>query len=451
MSPGKIRDAVIAHLRKQCPDICRQWFDDIQAISCDHGRLYLQIHEPIRLRYLERVCGEQFNDAAQSVTQMLLTVRFVEDEEAARRDALSIAQNGSQADRAPGRPFSVSGDTLIHPDFNFENFVVGPDNRLAHAAALAVAQSPGSAFNPYFIHGGIGLGKTHLLQAICQYIIKHHPSKRIHYTSCSTFYEQFTAALTANAVDAFREHFLSVDVLLVDDIHLLSQRLNSQDVFFHTFNTLHQTGRQMVMSSDAAPSVVPDLEERLASRFGSGLVFQVDRPCFETRVAILKSKAALRGLPVTDEVASYVAKVIDSNIRPLESVIANLTVLAETAGREPDLAMARQATNAHLSRDGSHAPTIDRIVDIVCDYFNVRRADLLSEDKHQSIVRPRQIGMWLAKRHTRFSFSEIGGHFGGRDHSTVIHARKTVDKLKGRDEGFARDVDHLESLLLQPG
>ncbi|MCH7545265.1 MAG: chromosomal replication initiator protein DnaA [Planctomycetes bacterium] len=431
--------------------MCRHWFDDIEPLEISGGTLRLLVKEPVQLKYLQRCCVEQFTEAAQSVTGRLLAVRFVGDADlveshpAPRDDSINPEfVNGDSTDRGL---LSSDDDMLISPDYSFDNFIVGPGNRLAHAASYAVAQKPGRAYNPLFIHGGVGLGKTHLLQAICQLAIRHRPSMRIYYVSCNGFMTQFLDAVQAGLMAQFRHRFRNVDILVIDDIHDLSKRDRTQEEFFHTFNSLYQTGRQIILSSDALPNEIPDLEERLTSRFNCGLVARIEKPCYETRVAIVKNKSNLRNLDLPDDVASYIAAKIDSNIRELEGAITKIQGLALISNTPINLDLAKQAIGEPTGSSQSANPTIQEIIDAITGYYDVKLTDLLSKRRHKSIALPRQIGMWLARKHTRFSLEEIGSYFGGRDHTTVMHAIRMIDSKRERDNTLDMDVTRLEDQI----
>ena len=298
----QIKAAILAYLRKHHADMCRHWFEQIEPLDITGGVLRLIVREPVQLKYLQRCCTRQFGEAAQAATNRLLAVRFIgEDEqraEVAVPSGMPATTSATTATATRTGPPKISAENLVYeemllsPDYSFDQFVVGPGNRLAHAAAVAVARKPGGAYNPFFIHGGVGLGKTHLLQAISQNILQQSQDTHILYISCNGFMDLFFDAVKAGNMASFRHHFRNVDVLVIDDIHFLSKRDQSQEEFFHTFNTLYQSGRQIVLSSDAPPNEIPDLEERLTSRFNCGLVARIDKPCYDTRVAIVKAKAS---------------------------------------------------------------------------------------------------------------------------------------------------------------
>lgn len=427
-----------AFLRKNHPEICRHWFDEIEPVGVDGGVLTLLVAESVRRNYLQRTCSGPFTEAAQAITGRLLAVRFV-GEESDVVDAPSVANVGGLA------LSELDEQLLLSPDYTFETFVVGPGNRLAHAASVAVSANLGGAYNPLFVHGGVGLGKTHVLQAICQVVLRQRPSARIGYLSCQTFSELFLGCVKSGRMQDFRHRFRNFDMLVIDDIHFLSKRDQTQEEFFHTFNSLYQAGKQIVLSSDASPNEIPDLEARLVSRFNSGLVARVDKPCYETRVAILKAKAALLGLNLADDVPAFIASRVDTNIRELEGSLTKVRGFAMANGLAMTLDVAKRA----LADDRppsivSTKPSIQMIIDSVTLYYDLKLADLMSKRRHKSVALPRQVCMWLARKHTRYSLEEIGGYFGGRDHTTVLHAEKKIESARKTDLDLAQAIDRIE-------
>jgi len=442
-TPSETKAKLDAYLRKNHPEICRHWFDEIEPVGVDGGTLSLLVREPVRRQYLQRTCLVQFTEAAQAITGRLLAVRFVGDENIETvkpfGDFISV-----------GAPTELDEQLVLSPDYTFETFVVGPGNRLAHAAAVAVSANLGGAYNPLFVHGGVGLGKTHVLQAVCQMVLKQKPGTRIGYLSCQSFAEMFMACVKSGRMQDFRHRFRGLDVLVIDDIHFLSKREQSQEEFFHTFNTLYQSGKQIILSSDASPNDIPDLEERLVSRFNCGLVARVDRPCYETRVAILKSKAALINLVVPEDVCAYVAARIDSNIRELEGALTKVRGYAMANKVEICLDVAKAAlADDRVSTSRSNQPSIQMIIDAVTVYYDIKLSDLMSKRRHKSVALPRQVCMWLARKHTRYSLEEIGGYFGGRDHTTVLHAVRTIGTRRDEDPDISKAVDRIENSFVR--
>ncbi len=462
-------DAIHEYLKTNHAAMCRHWFDDIEPIELGGGTMWLLVREPTQRAYLQRRCQRVFAEATQATTNLLLGVRFISEDDVphiARLAAQTHAHNGNGhhppangaangasnlatngATNGAASRGAYQDDILISPDFSFDQFVVGPGNRLAHAAAVAVSEKPGRAYNPFFVHGGVGLGKTHLLHAICQAALRHTPDLGIHYVPCEQFMTQFMEAVQAGEMPDFRHRFRNVDILVIDDIHDLAKRDRTQEEFFHTFNELYASGKQIVLSSDAAPNEITDLEERLRSRFNSGLVARIDKPTYETRVAIIKQKGRMRNITMPDEVAAHIATILDTNIRELDGAIVTVDGYAAAHQREINLETARLALEGVGAAIPGAQITIQMILDAVASHYGIKVGDLLSKRRFKSIAQPRQVAMWLARRHTRFSLEEIGGFFGGRDHTTVLHAVRTVEKKRTDNPQTAGDIDALEARL----
>lgn len=443
----KVWEGVLALLRKHHPHLFRKWFEeDLEPLALSGGTLAVRTRSPVHRSYLTQNCLEQFNEAARSLTGALITVRFLEPGETVEPPARVVMGNGKAPPTAQGERMLA-----VNPDCDFESFVVGPTNRMAHAAARAVADQPGRSYNPLFIHGEVGLGKTHLLQAICIAIRERDPNVNLCYLSCEGFITQFIEAVQSGEMADFRHRFREVDILVIDDIQTLSSRDRTQEEFFHTFNSLYQAQKQIVLSSDAPPDLIPDLEKRLVSRFKWGLVAQIDTPCFETRSAIVQSKARLRGIEIPGDVAAYVAQRIDTNIRELEGAIGTLQIAASVDGVPIDLELARRVIGGQPTSESGRQATIQVIIDAVTEYYGVRLSDLQSKRRARSVTIPRQVCMFLARQNTRHSLEEIGGYFGGRDHTTVMHAVRMTEERRGHDPEFEAEVRALEERIRPPG
>ena len=336
----------------------------------------------------------------------------------------------------------------LNPQYTFENFVTGPCNRMAHAAAMAISDLPGRAYNPLFIHASVGLGKSHLMQAICHKLIEARPDISLMYVSCEDFVNQFIAAIEKGQVEGFRYRFRYLDVLIIDDIHFLADKERTQEEFFHTFNTLYQSQKQVVLSSDSPPHEIPRIEERLVSRFKWGLVARIDRPSYETRVAIVRKKARLRGTDLPEDVVRYIASIIDTNNRELEGATIRVMGYASLSNREVTMDVAKEALR-DLAAEPRRAITIQDITDAVLQRYNARLSDLQSKRRAQSVTLPRQVAMFLARRLTNRSLEEIGAFFGGRDHTTVLHAERKIQKETDRDPAFRGLVEAIERHVLR--
>jgi chromosomal replication initiator protein len=339
--------------------------------------------------------------------------------------AASVAENSDAA---------TSGG-FLNARYTFDTFIVGPSNQFAHAACRAVAEAPSRSYNPLFIYGGVGLGKTHLMHAIGQYVLQHDSTTRLTYISSERFMNEMINALRYDRILEFRERYRSVDILLVDDIQFVSGKEGTQTEFFHTFNALYDAQKQIVLSSDHPPHEIPALEERLRSRFEWGLIADIQPPDIETRVAILKRKAEAEGIPLPDSVALYIAGRIKSNIRELEGSLIRLIAYASLTGREITLDLTQEVLKNVLDQDVK-AVTIETIQRFVSDYYQLKIGDLKSRNNSKSIAMPRQIAMYLCKSLTSASLPEIGRSFGGKHHSTVIHSLKKVEELRKRDGDF---------------
>jgi chromosomal replication initiator protein len=325
----------------------------------------------------------------------------------------------------------------LNPRYTFDTFIVGPSNQFAHAACRAVAEAPSRSYNPLFIYGGVGLGKTHLMHAIGQYVLQHDPSLRLTYISSERFMNEMINALRYDRILDFRERYRSVDILLVDDIQFVSGKEGTQTEFFHTFNALYDAQKQIVLSSDHPPHEIPALEERLRSRFEWGLIADIQPPDIETRVAILTRKAEAEGVPLPGSVAMYIAGRIKSNIRELEGSLIRLIAFASLTGREITLELTQAVLKNVIDQD-ERAITIETIQKFVSDYYQLKVTELKSRNNSKSVAKPRQIAMYLCKTLTHASLPEIGRSFGGKHHSTVIHSIKKVEALRRADPDFNR-------------
>ena len=339
--------------------------------------------------------------------------------------------------------------STLNPKYTFKSFVIGNSNRFAHAASLAVAESPAKAYNPLFIYGGVGLGKTHLMHAIGHYILDSNPSAKVVYVSSEKFTNELINAIKDDKNEEFRNKYRNVDILLIDDIQFIAGKERTQEEFFHTFNELHDANKQIILSSDRPPKEIPTLEDRLRSRFEWGLIADIQVPDFETRMAILKKKADVENLNVANDVMGYIATKIKSNIRELEGALIRIIAYSSLTNREVTVDLATEALKDIISKKQGKHVTIDIIQDVVSSYFNLRIEDLKSQRRTRNVVYPRQIAMYLSRKLTDMSLPKIGEEFGGRDHTTVIHAyEKISDNLK-MDDSLQQTVDDLTKKLTQ--
>ncbi|PKQ70313.1 chromosomal replication initiator protein DnaA [Raineya orbicola] len=344
-------------------------------------------------------------------------------------------------------------DIQFNENYTFDNFVEGDCNRLARAAGLAVAKKPGvTAFNPLMLYGGVGLGKTHLVQAIANHVRFNSPEKIVVYVSSEKFVNQFIDEIKNDKIQKLTNFYLQIDVLIIDDVQFLAGKVKTQEMFFHIFNHLHQHGKQIIMTSDRPPKELQGLEDRLLSRFKWGLTADLQQPDFETRVAIILKKLQNEGIEISYDVVEYLAHNIDSNIRELEGVIVSLLARSNLERREIDLQLARETIKHIIQKVDERRPEtadvdIENIQKAVCQYFNVKEEDIKGKSRTQNIVKARQIAMYLCKEYTELSLKAIGYHFGGRDHSTVIHAIQTISDLIEVDSSVRQDVNALMKII----
>jgi len=418
--------AILARAKKLDPANTRKWFSELTVPRFSGGLLEVSCPDEAKRRFLMDNCKASFTRAAQHVTGHLVSVIFhVEDRKKHSRNSAGI-----------------EAGVKIHPDYTFDSFVVGPGNRLAQASCVAVSHSPGDTYNPLFVYGNVGLGKTHLLHAVCHEAQHDSKIRSIQFLSCEEFVNKFISAIEQACLSEFQNQFRTVDMLVIDDVQFLRDHEQSQEEFFHTFNALYNNRKQIILSADSDPGQIPSLEDRLISRFKWGLVTRIDPPSYETRVAIVKKKAYLRSLSIPEEIAEYIAHKVRSNIRELEGALTLIHAEAIASGEPITLELAQKAMGDQAAR-AERQTSITEIIDVVTQYFDVRLADLQSKKRNQSITMPRQICMYLARNLTRHSLEEIGGHLGGRDHTTVLHACGKIGELENTDSQIRSQLTEL--------
>jgi len=422
------------------------WFRQTSLSSDDGKTLTVRVADPLVIDWLTKHYAGVINEALDEVGRTGTQLRFQHE----GQDAPSpVESTGPPADR-PGPASDVvdsgdpePGDAVgLSPRYSFETFIVGSSNQFAHAACRAVAEAPSRSYNPLFLYGGVGLGKTHLMHAIGHYVLKHSPGLKLTYISAERFMNEVINAIRYDRILEFRERYRGVDVLLVDDIQFIVGKERTQTEFFHTFNALHDAQKQIVLSSDCPPHQISELEERLRSRFEWGLIADIQSPDLETKIAILKRKAEAEGVPLPDDVALYIAGRIKSNIRELEGSLIRLLAYASLTGREVSMALAQEVLRDVLHHE-ERAVTIDMIQRFVADYYQLKLGDLKSRNNSKSVAMPRQVAMYLCKSLTPASLPEIGKSFGGKHHSTVIHSIRKVEELRKNDPTFNNLVNTL--------
>jgi chromosomal replication initiator protein len=410
------------------------WFKPTAFVSDGGSSITVRVPNPLFKDWLTKHYSVVLAEALAEVRRSGASLVFVA-EGAVLAPALPPVELPADPQIDGPVPATIAASGGLNPRYTFDAFIVGPSNQFAHAACRAVAEAPSRSYNPLFIYGGVGLGKTHLMHAIGHYVLNHDPTLKLTYISSERFMNEMINALRYDRILDFRERYRSVDILLVDDIQFVSGKEGTQTEFFHTFNALYDAQKQIVLSSDHPPNEIPALEERLRSRFEWGLIADIQPPDIETRVAILKRKAEAEAVPLPDGVAMYMAGRIKSNIRELEGSLIRLIAYASLTGREISLELTQEVLKNVLDQD-SKAVTIESIQRFVSDYYQLKMGDLKSRNNSKSVAMPRQIAMYLCKSLTHASLPEIGRSFGGKHHSTVIHSIKKIEELRKKDGDF---------------
>ncbi|MGE7885240.1 chromosomal replication initiator protein DnaA [Bacillus sp. NPDC094077] len=393
--------------------------------------------------WLESHYSELISETLYDLTGAKLAIRFIIPQSQAEEeiDLPSVKTNPAQDDS------NHLPQSMLNPKYTFDTFVIGSGNRFAHAASLAVAEAPAKAYNPLFIYGGVGLGKTHLMHAIGHYVIEHNPSAKVVYLSSEKFTNEFINSIRDNKAVDFRNKYRNVDVLLIDDIQFLAGKEQTQEEFFHTFNALHEESKQIVISSDRPPKEIPTLEDRLRSRFEWGLITDITPPDLETRIAILRKKAKAEGLDIPNEVMLYIANQIDSNIRELEGALIRVVAYSSLINKDINADLAAEALKDIIPNSKPKIISIYDIQKAVGDVYQVKLEDFKAKKRTKSVAFPRQIAMYLSRELTDSSLPKIGEEFGGRDHTTVIHAHEKISKLLKTDTQLQKQVEEINDIL----
>ena len=411
------------------------WFKPTMCVGDDGQMLTVKVPNPLFRDWLTKHYSAVLQEALSEVGRPETGISFVADDSVPIPVAAVPMLPEFETQALAGDDTSVITPAGLSPRYSFDTFIVGPSNQFAHAACRAVAEAPSRSYNPLYIYGGVGLGKTHLMHAIGHYMLTHTPSAKLTYISSERFMNEMINAVRYDRILDFRERYRSVDILLVDDVQFLAGKEGTQTEFFHTFNALYDAQKQIVISSDCPPHEIPSLEERLRSRFEWGLIADIQQPDLETKIAILKRKAESEGVALPDNVAIYIASKIKSNIRELEGSLIRLLAYASLTGKDITLPLAQDVLRNILVQD-EKAVSIEGIQKFVADYYQLKVADLKSRNNAKSISMPRQIAMYLCKSLTNASLPEIGKSFGGKHHSTVIHSIRKVEDLRKTDGDF---------------
>jgi len=408
------------------------WLKDTEALSLINDNLLVTVPTDFVKEWLENRYSPLICDVLEEVTGMRLHVTFTV---------------GTAAKMPPFSRDDEISSAQLNPKYTFESFVIGNSNRFAHAAALAVAEAPAKAYNPLFIYGGVGLGKTHLMHAIGHFVHRHYPHFKVVYLSTEKFTNEFINSIRDNRTVDFRNKYRTVDVLLIDDIQFLAGKESTQEEFFHTFNALHENNKQIIVSSDRQPREIPTLEDRLRSRFEWGLITDIQPPDLETRAAILRKKAEIEQINISNENILLIANKIVTNIRELEGALTRIKSYSSLTGHPIDEALIEKTLKDLLPSPDEEPISIAKIQRVVADYFNLSIEDMKAKKRTNAVAHPRQIAMYLCRELTDLSLPKIGEEFGGRDHTTVMHAQDKIRSSIETNPSVAHQVEAIKKLL----
>jgi chromosomal replication initiator protein len=397
--------------------------------------------------FTKEILDTRYKELLINAIKLISTKRYNIEFTIASEEAVTVEK--SESDSKNNVQATDEMIATLNPKYTFDSFVIGNSNRFAHAASLAVAESPAKAYNPLFIYGGVGLGKTHLMHAIGHFILLANPRAKVVYVSSEKFTNELINSIKDDTNVEFRNKYRNVDVLLIDDIQFIAGKERTQEEFFHTFNALHEANKQIILSSDRPPKEIPTLEDRLRSRFEWGLIADIQPPDFETRIAILKKKADVEKLDIPNEVMVYIASQIKSNIRELEGALIRIVAYSSLTNREISVDLASEALKDIISNKKTRQINIPYIQETVAAYYNLRVEDLKSQRRTRNVAFPRQIAMYLSRKLTDMSLPKIGEEFGGRDHTTVIHAYEKISDCLQKDESLQSTVNDLSKKISQ--
>ncbi|MDO3413220.1 chromosomal replication initiator protein DnaA [Saccharibacillus sp. CPCC 101409] len=423
------------------------WFKATQAIQLTQGSLTVSAPTTFAVEWLESRYTKLVAQVAFDVLGRTVTVKFVIEEPGHEEELL---QKQSPPPPTPVQVSVEANANMLNPKYTFDTFVIGSGNRFAHAASLAVAEAPAKAYNPLFLYGGVGLGKTHLMHAIGHYILQHNPSSRVVYISSEKFTNEFINSIRDNRGESFRNKYRNIDILLIDDIQFIAGKESTQEEFFHTFNALHEESKQIIISSDRPPKEIPTLEERLRSRFEWGLITDIQPPDLETRIAILRKKAKAENLDVPNEAMMYIANQIDTNIRELEGALIRVVAYSSLTNQDVTAHLAAEALKDIIPSSRPRIITIQDIQQRVGEYYNLKMEDFKARKRTKAIAFPRQVAMYLSRELTDYSLPKIGEAFGGRDHTTVIHAHEKISHSLKVDQELTKVVHSLTEKIKNP-
>ena len=446
MDNKKLWDSVLGNIELQVSKAnFNMWFRDTYIHKQDDGSIYLAVPSVFAKEWLSSKFHKTILKYLRDFGNDIRSLEYVISKSQERKEPMEEPRKSMPAFELPLQEYYVSKDDNLNPKYTFDTFVIGPFNELAHAAAQAVLKNPGIAYNPLYIYGGTGRGKTHLMQAVGNHIKLNHPAKKVFYVTSERFAVDYMNSLQVGKANQFKEKYRKYDVLIMDDVQFFSQTEKSQEEFFHLFNALKENNKQLICSSDQHPNHMPDLEDRLKSRFGSGMIVDVAAPDYESRHTILKTKLAKQGVTLPSDVIDFLATSLDGNIRELEGVINSIVMQTQVRGRELNIIEIKNLIKN--SAKPKKQISIKDVVKIVSDFYNIEENNIYEKTRKKEVVKPRQVIMYLLREDMNISYPSIGEKLGGRDHTTVIHSCEKIKEDIKSNQILLQELNHIRSLI----
>jgi chromosomal replication initiator protein len=447
--PQQIWQSILARVQLQISQAnFNTWFQNTKILEIDQEKMVVLVPNNFSKEWLENKYHKSLLKIAYEILPSIKEIKYVVSQ---TKPVISAAKNKKEeilpiTGQLDFQEFSTEKETGLNPRYRFDNFVVGSFNDLAHAASWGVAEKPGMVYNPLFIYGGVGLGKTHLLQAIGNYVREKDRKKKIRYLTSEKFSSEMVAAIKNNNLESFKEKYRHVDLLIIDDVQFLSGKEKTQEEFFHVFNILYQDNRQIVISSDRPPKAISALEERLRSRFEGGMIADIGLPDLETRIAILKMKAKEKNLFFSEEIFHYIAENIRTNIRELEGALNQIAIFQRINSLPLELSQVKNILKKSIQKPQSIV-NVKKIIQCVADFYDLKEKDILSSSRRQEVVKPRQVAMFLLREELKCSYPLIGRKFGGKDHTTAIYAIEKIKKEISKNENLKEEIEVIKQRI----
>jgi chromosomal replication initiator protein len=446
MTNEELWQAVLAQIQLNIsPANFGTWFKNTKIISQKEGEVLVSIPNSFTKEWLENKYNKLIFKILRSLNEEVKEVKYIISRQELKTSKIDQKLSFTP-DQLDFQEFSVDKETNLNPKYTFENFIVGPFNELPHAAAQAVVKNPGFVYNPLFIYGGVGLGKTHILQAIGNEIIKNLSQKKVKYMPSEKFFSGVISSIRNHEMESFKSKYRSIDVLIIDDVQFLAGKEKTQEEFFHTFNALYEENKQIILSSDRPPKAIPTLTERLRSRFEGGMIADISYPDYETRMAILKTKAREKDIELSNEVLDFIVSNIQKNIRELEGALNRVIICRKINNKAPDLETIKSLLKGILTSPPV-VITPKKIIQAVIDFYDLKEKDLLNDSRKKEIVKPRQIAMYLLRELLKESYPSIGRKFGGKDHTTAIYAYEKIAKEIKNNKNLIEEINLIKQKL----